>query len=351
MKKLAFITWVIGVLVIINGCSSKIDNTMNLNSEEIKIGVVETTASEYKSNIHWYDKDLNKVSDQKLKYAMLGSSFHNSFYYDDEIFMIPQGLGNKKDSKKVISINKDDFKITEYPFNNIALNDLAVSKDYIYTINTLNGNTQISRLDKINHKMKEIIIEKEYVSGITAIKGKLYAFSSNMLTSSPEFYVYIYNEELELLDKKDITQYGTGQYKFMYDDKYLYAGVMNTDEDKPANRILRISIDNNEVESIDIGEEFPNDILQYKDKIIITNHDLVAYEGSKITILDKETHEFESIELNTKVEFASIMGKFLVIANQENISLYDIENKFKLIKEMSIEKHESSYISSLIILE
>ncbi len=351
MKKLIYIIGMVGILIIINGCSHKAGSLKTLNIKQAKIGIVETTASDYKSTIHWYDKELNKISEKNMKYAMLGSAFHNPVYYDNEIYMIPQGLGNAKDSKKVISLNKNNFEIKEFSINNIALNDVAVSKDYIYTINTLSGDTHICRLNKSNNTLKEIIIDNEYVSGITAVRGKVYAFSSNMLSSSPECYLYIYNEELEILHKIDITQYGTSQYKFMYDENYLYAGVIMTKEDKPASTILKISIDTNEIEAININEEFPNDILQYKDRLIITNHDLVAYEGTKITILDKVTQKSESIELNNKTEFAGIMENVLVILNQEKISLYNIENKFELIKEISIEKRDNSYISSIVFIE
>jgi len=351
MKKFIYIIGMVGILIIINGCSHKAGSFKTLNIKQAKIGIVETTATDYESTIHWYDKELNKVSEKNMKYAMLGSAFHNPVYYDNEIYMIPQGLGNAKDSKKVISLNKNNFEIKEFPINNIALNDVAVSNDYIYTINTLSGNTHICRLNKSDNTLKEIIIYDEYISGITAIRGKIYAFSSNMLTSTPECYLYIYNEELEILYRKDITQYGTSQYKFMHDEDYLYAGVIMTKEDKPASTILKISIETNEIEAINIGEEFPNDILQYKDKIIITNHDLVAYEGTKITILDKITQKSESIELNTKTEFAGIMENMLVISNQEKISLYDIENKFELIKEIDIKRKDNSYISSIIFVE
>ncbi|MCR2044017.1 hypothetical protein [Anaerosalibacter massiliensis] len=351
MKKFVYITIIIGVLFTINGCGHKVYNSKVLESKEIEIGVVETTASEYKSIIHWYDGDLNKVSEQKLSYAMLGSAFHNPVYYDNEIYMIPQGLGNKKDSKKVISFNKKDLSIKEFSFNNIALNDVAVSGDYIYTINTLNGDTHICRLNKTNNTVKELIIEKEYISGFTAVKGKIYAFSSNLSTSLPKFYLYIYDENLELLDKKDITQYGTSQYKFMNDDDYLYAGVMMTKEEKPSSIILKISLDTNEIETIDTNQEVPNDILQYKNKIIVTNHDLVINQGTKMTILDKNNEDSEVIDLNNKTEFAGIIGNMLVITNQEKVSLYDIEKDFKLIKETNIEKDDDCYISSIILLK
>lgn len=353
MKKLVYsIISIIGLVASISGCSPKeVNNSKALESDKIKIGVVETRATEYRSSIHWYGRDLNKISEQKLDYAMLGSAFHNPVYYENNIFMIPQGLGNKKDSKKVISLDKNSFEITEYPFKNIALNDLAVCENYIYTINTLNGNTHITRLDVRNNESKEIILDKEYISGITSVNDKIYGFSSNMLTETPKFYLYIFNEDLDLLDKKDITQYGTGQYKFACDEKYLYAGVMSTKDDKPASSILKIALDTNEVKAVDIGEKCPNDLLQYNDKMIITNHDLVTYQGNKITVFDKETEEAETIELNKKTEFAGIFGSSLVVANQESISLYNIENDFELIKEVSIKKQEDTYISSIIILE
>ncbi|HHV26956.1 MAG: hypothetical protein KZY61_01655 [Clostridiaceae bacterium] len=351
MRKFIYITIIVGVLFTINGCGRKVCNSKVLDSEEIKIGVVETTGSEYKSIIHWYDGNLNKVSEQKLSYAMLGSAFHNPVYYDNEIYMIPQGLGNKKDSKKVISFNKKDLSIKEFSFKNIALNDVTVSEDYVYTINTLNGDTHICRLNKTNNTVKEIIIEKEYISGFTAVKDKIYAFSSNLSTSFPKFYLYIYDENLDLLDKKDITEYGTGQYKFMNDDDYLYVGVTVTKEEKPSSTILKISLDTNKIETIDINEEFPNDILQYKDKIIVTNHDLIINQGTKMTILDKNNEDSEVIDLNNKTEFSGIVENMLIIANQEKVSLYDIEKDFKLIKETKIEKDNDCYISSIILLK
>lgn len=342
---------IIILLFTISGCSEKTDGLKIIDSSNAKIGVIETASMKYKSTIHWYDNDLNKVSEQKLKYAMLGTVFNNPVYNKDEIYMIPQGLGNKKDSKKVISINKKDMEIKEYPINQIALNGVAVSGDYIYTINTFNGDTYVSRLNQSDKTLKEIILEDEYISGLTAVEENIYAFSSNLSTISPKLNLYIYNEDLELIDKKDITQYGTSQYKFMNDEDFLYTGVMMTKEEKPSNIILKISLDSNEVKAINTGEYYPNDILLYKDKIIVTHSDLVVNEGNTLTVLDKDYQIIKTVNLGNKTELAGILENYLVVANQEQICLYDIENDFKLVKELSIQKWEDSYITSIIILE
>lgn len=352
MKRFRYIFLIIGIVLVIIGCNlDSTDNTSILQNSDVRIGVIETRSDEYMSTIHWYDGELNKIAEQDLKYAMLGSSFHNPVYFNDDIYLIPQGLGNRKDSKKVISINKNNFQVSEFPFENIALNDVAASGEYIYTINTLNGNTHILRLNKNDNKTKEVILEEEYISAFTLVKGNIYAFSSNLSTSSPEFRLYIYDDNLELIEEKDITEFGTSQYKFMQDDDYLYGGVMLTKEDSPASTILKISIETNEIESIEIGEIFPNDILNYNDKIIVTNHDLVGYEGTKISVLDKSTEEFESIDLKRKTQFAGILEDNLIIGNQENICIYHIGDEFSLIKEIPIEKDDNSYISHIIIIE
>ncbi|WP_353097695.1 hypothetical protein [Tissierella praeacuta] len=351
MKRYICFFGIIFFLFAMMGCNGKINTLKSTNSHNVRIGVVETTAMEYKSIIHWYDDNLNKVSEQKLKYAMLGTVFNNPVYTKDEVYMIPQGLGNKKDSKKVISINKKDMKIKEYTINQIGLNGVAVSGDYIYTINTFNGDTYISRLNKFNNELEEIILNNEYISGLTAVRGKIYAFSSNLSTISPELNLYIYNEDLELIDKKDITKYGTSQYKFMHDEDSLYTGVMITKEDEPSNIILQISLNSNKVEAINTGEYYPNDILLYKDNIIVTHNDLVINEGNTLTVLDKDCQAVRVIDLENKTELAGILKNYLVVGNQEKICLYDIEDNFKLTKEKSIQKGENSYISNIIILE
>ena len=75
------------------------------------------------------------------------------------------------------------------------------------------------------------------------------------------------------------------------------------------------------------------------------------YEGNKITILDKLTKEIETIELDRKTEFAGIIDNLLIIGKQENIALYNMDKKLELIRELSMEKDDESYISNIIVLD
>lgn len=72
MKKIFKLSLALLLLLTTVSCSNKaVENT-----EEIRIGIVETTGDKYKSSIHWYDKDLEVVDVQELKYAGLGSGFN-----------------------------------------------------------------------------------------------------------------------------------------------------------------------------------------------------------------------------------------------------------------------------------
>lgn len=148
------------------------------NTEEIKIGVVETTDNKNKSFIHWYDEELKEMAVQNLKYANLGHPFTKPVYDADEVYLIPQGFIGKKDAKKVISINQKDFTITEYPIPNIALQDVAVIENYLFVNSNLNYQTHLSRFDKETEDFSEKTIEAAYFESMLSVDDKLFLFGT-----------------------------------------------------------------------------------------------------------------------------------------------------------------------------
>lgn len=338
------------ILFLLSGCNK--NQTVNrVHKEDILLGVVETTSQEYKSYIHWFNDDLVLVEKQELKYAMLGSHFYKPVYEEEQVMLIPAGLGNTKDTKKVIGIDKSTFSIEEYPFDHIALNDIAASESKIYAVNTLNGDTYLSCYNKEDKSSKEIMIENEYICGITDVDGKIYAFSATMQDPVPKFTLYIYNQALNLIDEIDISDYGTTQLKFLVDGNDLYTGVMNTKDDLPGTTLMKISTETHEIEEIDIGEKFPNDIYNYKDKLIITNYDPVSNEGTKITVLDKNSYGKQTIDLGEPLTLTEIYNNYLFVVNERNIKVFDIDKDFDLVQESVLEKDADTYISAILLMK
>lgn len=345
MKKIFKLSLALFLLLTTVSCSDKVVE----NTEEIRIGIVETTGDKYKSSIHWYDKELEELDVQELKYAGLGSSFNAPVYYEDEIYLIPEGLFTKRDTEKVISINKYDFTINEYSVPNIALKQVAVNDDYIYVNSNLNYQTHISRINKKTDEFDEIIFDGAYFSNIIAIDDKIYIFG-NMLEEFDKNHMYVTDKELNEVESFDISEYGRDISKYLIDNGFLYVTTNPYDESDELTYLLKINIDNNHIEAINLDEKYNDSILAYKGKILVSHNDIVTQEGSKLSILD-ENEKITKKDIGTDLEFVDLIDDYLIVSDQEKISLFDIENDFKLIKEVSIDKREDTYISKMIIID
>lgn len=166
--------------------------------ENRMIGLVSTAGNKNKSIIDWYDWDLNFLGRERLAYASLGSNFYSPDFWDGTAYLNPQGIFNKKDSKKVLSIGRDGNK--EYRVENLAVNDLAVDGDYIYMVNTINGVSHLERVTEEDGQRTEIQIS-DYVSSIYRagdfIVAALETYQSSQLNTSINFY----DRDLKLVKK------------------------------------------------------------------------------------------------------------------------------------------------------
>lgn len=146
-------------------CAKNQKGVQQIERDKVNIGLVVTTSQDYDSKIMWFDSKLNLQNEQFLGYAMLGTPFDTPVENNGKLYMIPQGLVDRKDTKKVISIDKETLNIEEYPFSNIALNHMASLEDNVYAVNTLDGNSYIelyntrSKNNKIIKKMVNIYMQ------------------------------------------------------------------------------------------------------------------------------------------------------------------------------------------------
>ena len=81
---------------------------------------------------------------------------------------------------------------------------------------------------------------------------------------------------------------------------------------------------------------------------MITNYDPVEVKGTKVSVIDEEGRLYKDIELNNELSLTQIYGKYLVVANLQKLSLYDI-NTFELKREVELDIDTESYVSAIII--
>ena len=65
-------------------------------------------------------------------------------------------------------------------------------------------------------------------------------------------------------------------------------------------------------------------------------------------MVDEEGRLYKDIELNNELSLTQIYGKYLVVANLQKLSLYDI-NTFELKREVELDIDAESYVSAIII--
>lgn len=335
-------------LFFINGCS-KLKNSVD--RKKIDFGLVITTSQAYKSEILWFDSNFDSIQEQKLPYAMLGTPFYSPVSDADKIYMIPEGLGNKKDTRKVISINKQSLDVEEYPFTNIALNHMASIGNNVYAINTLNGDSYLESYDVVSKKRNSVILEKVYLETVIASSDKLFCFVRKLNYSDSEeakTMLNVYTPSLDLEAEIDLTEYGNPTSMYLEDEDNLYVTVNRNANIKPVGKILKINKSTFKISEFITKKDIPYNIFKFGDRFILTYYDPVTNEGTEVSVWDENGNE-QIFDLKTPLTVAGVVNDKFVAANNNSIKIFSIPD-FKLIKEHELSIGTSNYVSALLLM-
>ena len=177
---------------------------------------------------------------------------------------------------------------------------------------------------------------------------KLLAFSITADKGSDSCTLRVMDKDLNIVKEISLTKFGRTTEMYCEDDSYMYFTMQISTDDKPISKILSIDKRNYDIKVIDIQAEQPSDIFKYEDKFLITNYNPVEVKGTKVSVVDEEGRLYKDIELNNELSLTQIYGKYLVVANLQKLSLYDI-NTFELKREVELDIDAESYVSAIII--
>lgn len=329
------------------GCEKKI--TSDISAQDIEVGIIETRGNKEKSRIIFYDKEIQKIGELPLKFATVGDIFYTPLVSDEELYVIPQGYANAKDEKKVLEISLQNLEINEYKIDQIAMNGLATDTEFIYTCNNLNGNSYINRCNKQNNVIKTIEVPDIYISTILYANNELYAFGTSGTASA---YLYIYNNELKLIDKLDISLCGTNQYKAIEYQNDIYFTSLRDNKDSPTNTVNIFNRQNRSIETIQLNQTYPLDIAIYDNYLFVSHFDIVQRAGGGLSIYNLKTKELSDYKLEHGAEQMGVANNRIYFLADWKIYLYDIEN-MNLIKCTEIDSMDNdfSYLSGMFVIE
>lgn len=351
--KCIFFTEALLFFILLSACSVNRNKTLSeLDRDSIDFGVVITTESAYHSKILWFDSELEAAQEQELSYAALGSPFYVPVEDHGELFLIPQGLGNQKDTKKVIGVNKGSLEITEYPFQHIALNHMAAADDRVYAINTLNGVSCLEAWDKKNQSSKTVELPGVHFYCIFAGNHKLFAFDMQENPVDPNKYIstmHVYTSELNLLKEEDISEYGMLSGIGIADSEYLFVTVNVDEEYAPIGKILKIHQDNFTIEEISTSKDSPHAIYQYQQDLIVTHYDPVVDQGTQVSIIEPNGRETFK-DLKVTLTNTAIVENSFIVANQAGIYQFQLPS-FELLNSYPLNVADGYYVSAVLAVD
>lgn len=334
-RKIILFIPIILAICILPGCSKSNLKTSSLSG---RYGVIETTSQENKTYLSFYNDDFEKLGEETIKYGSMGDGFSLPIVFNNSMFIVPKGIYNTKELTFIMEYDFHKGKIKKHDTGLQNMNNITIDDDYVYGVNTMNLVSNIVKCNRETKKVSKIEIPEVYISYITIYGNELFAFGEKDGGDELESYLYILDSNtLDILNKIDITNIGFGQYYTVMKDNKLYFPTSYSMEDEgnqPINKLSEYNRASGEFKTYDLKENFPFQIMEYKDKLLITHFDPVGVEGNKISLFNPDDGSSEIIELKHNVEQLDLDGEEIIILG--NGYLYRYNKDFLLIDDVKV---------------
>lgn len=343
---------ILALMFCIIGCTKK-DTRSDF---EFVVGSIETNEYKELSEITYYNKNLDKVKEQTVKYAGLGTHWRDPIYQGGSVYFHTRGYAGG--ANIVAGFDLKNGKDSGYKLDRSKIQGIAVTKDNIMTVSNSNGVAYLSLYDKGNEtKLKEVNYEMAYSSLVVAANNKIYCFV-DFLNTDPEgptikqVNLYVYDMELTELSKKDITHIGTTYGKYNIIGNELYVSIQSSVQGEEHGLGI-IDLVSYEIKKVELNEKYPHDILQLNEKELLISHtNNVMINGTKIGIYNMETKKEELIDIGRPIVTIVLVDKILYVLTANNYLVsYELkENKVKQLNEVKLEKnniHKVSFTSTI----
>lgn len=337
-------------LLFLAGCGTE---KKNFTGKDYSIGIIETNAKTEKSRLIFYDRELEEAGEKSLSYAGVGNIFYNPSIYEDELYIIPQGRFDSKDEKKVLKINLDNLDENTYEIDQLAMNSVCANGKYIYTCNTLNGDSYINRCKKETNEAADIKLTQIYISKLLCNNDKVFAFGTKKDDKQMRAFLYEFDKDLKEIGTYEITEFGVSHYKAILAEDDIYFSNSVDSEDNVNNTITVFSTQTHSFHSMALENSCPLDLAVYHNFLIISHYDLVRKLGGGISIYDTLTKEVKYIPLNHGAEQMAVSGDDIYILADKKLYKYHIEN-FDIIPEKNVDvkiTNRDNYLSGLFTIE
>lgn len=345
MKKTLY-TFALSIAVVLalflTGCSFQKDTL----PDNYAVGIIRTVGNKNRSDILYFNENLEQTGVTHYKYATMGGVFYKPVVFDGSLYVVPQGMANKKDLGIVFRQDLTTFEQEEFTVDQLAINGISVDQSAVYTVNTLNGNSIISKVNKKDGSIETLTYEGIYIPIVYVYNDVLYAFSEQHLDTKIESTLYCINpENLSEINKMDISHLGTTIYSVVGIEDMLYFAPKTTDKDELNHIVGTYNISDGKTGSIECGVSAQH-LLQVDDKLYITHGDVVNGEGSTISIYEINTGEIASYDLGMWPGQIAVYNDSLYVMGEDKIAKFDTQTMAKQA-EVNVSLDTGYYLSGI----
>jgi hypothetical protein len=322
----------------------------------VKIGVISSTIEKQHSYIDFYNVDWEHLETLNIPYGGMPTLFDHAVVYDDILFTVPQGLA-EKDLTIVFQLNLLTSEYSSYDLGAVAMSSVCPLGSYIFTTNNFNGDFFLRRYDINSHNIDVLDLDGLYVDHIKQYFDKLFVFGVSIFEKGDPMLLLIIDPETMVVEKRvDLSEYGSSIEDSVVIEGFVYAPVSDyyISEKPQKSSVIVIDNEGNIIERIDLKDNAPFQILEYKGELIITHYDIVQCNGKVITKINPLTKQQTIISLqNEGLYQALIFNDFLYTSDGEgHIFIYTLPD-FELVDQRTLVKHDDKtayyYMSSFFI--
>lgn len=342
MNKIKKILLVFSITLLCTACNE---------NDNYSIAIIDTSSINNISQITFYNRDLEVIKTCNYNYAELSSHFYQPQYLDSKVYLVPKGLGNKHNERKIISIDRKSKKVDEVSIDKNNIQCLSVGNRYLYTSSNLNMISYLTQYDIKNKTYNDISFENQYLSLIVSTKENIYCFFTTLNREVLYSNLNIYDHNLNLIKEMDITDIGNCQRKYIIKNDYLYIPVSCDKNDNSISKLMILDLNTKSINSVYNFENnaYIGDIVKYNNYLLISHTNEVTFDGTGLSLFNTNNNETKDIISDIAIKKMEINDNSLyVLDNLNNLYLFDLKNNFKLLNQINHISPENMYISTII---
>lgn len=318
---------------------------------KVKIGVLETSGDGDSSRIVFFDSNLQRTNEIVIDDEIgMGSLFYDPVIAERIFYAVPQGNATTKDAEKVLAINLDGYQTSEYKIEKPAMNSVAVSTQYVFTCNTLNGVSSVNRCNKATGDVRSVDEENAYISHIVVSGDRLYAFASQL--DVDRSWIDEYDLDLNLSSRIDMTEFGSGVYRSCVDGSKLYFTTMVSADGAGGGCLICFDLASKGLSKMEVFEN-PLGVKELEGKLYVSHGKLVEGSSSAaLSVVDLSSGDTSRFSFDHSVDRFVVSDEGLYVLSGRAVYRYSLRG-MSLMDEVVLEPVGSDYrfVSGIFLAE